>query len=144
MKRFLSSLAVALLAGCGASMSTTTTTLTPSTPDDVFDCSRDYAKDSDFWTHSIDESELRLVVRKVKEGVRLSEPLFRRAFDELTIEIDRGTEDATTLRVIARTFYEYMGRRGPTLQAKPASSQAEASAQALLSRCAADGGPTQP
>lgn len=138
MRHHLATVVAALLAGCGASMSSTTTTLTPSPADEVFECARDYAKDSGFWNHSVDEGELRLVVRKVKEGVRTSEPLFRRAFDELTIEIDRGAEDRATVEVIARTWYEYMGRRGPTLVAKTASSEAEAAAQDLLRRCAPD------
>lgn len=138
MKLSLTSLAIALLAGCGASLSSTTTTLTRSPGDEVFGCAKDHAKAAGFWTHSIDEGELRLVVRKENEGFRSSEPLFHRAFDELTIEVDSEAGDGTNVRVVARTWYEYMGRRGPTLQAKPASSEAEASAQALLNRCAPD------
>lgn len=110
--------------------------LTRSPADEVFSCARDYLKAEGFFERSVDEGDLRLVFRKEKEGFRTVEPSFRRAFDELTVEIDRQVSDGSSVEIIARTWYEYSGRRGPTLVAKRPTAEVEAAARALSRQCA--------
>ncbi len=137
MNRYLFPWPFLLLSACGGTLSSTLAANTPSPGAEVFDCATDEAKALGYYRQLIDEADKRLVVRKVDKTVQRSDPIFRKAIDQLIFEVvEPAAEGGTTLRVIARSFHEYFSRSGPTLEERSASTQVKAAARAVLEKCA--------
>jgi hypothetical protein len=60
---------------------------------------------------------------------------FRRAVDELEIEVRSDSGGRSWIVVSSRTFAEYMTERGQTLVQEAASDSVQAAGQAVLAAC---------
>lgn len=128
-------LAGALLLGAcaGGSLATVRTAPVPSLSDAIR-CAREQGEETGFRTARFDEEEDRLVLEREDRDVQQSDPKFQKAIDQLTFRPGEGAD--RPLEVTARTYYEYMTRRGRTRRQREASQGATAAADALLEACA--------
>jgi hypothetical protein len=126
--------ATLVLGACaGGSLASVRTAPVPSLSDAV-QCAREEGEEMDFRTARFDEEEHRLVLERDDRDVQQSDPKFQKAIDQLTFRPGTGAD--RPLEVTARTYYEYMTRRGRTRRQREASRGARAAADALLEACA--------
>lgn len=138
--RIATTLALALVAGCGggAPLVTTISAPSPVPAPDAFSCLRNQLKTTGFSQSSLDQGELRFTARKIDENVRKPDTQFRRMIDRIAFDVEPGTGgDITEIIGEASTFAEYSTERGPTEEQKQASETATQAVQSLIDKCKA-------
>lgn len=107
----------------------------------MFSCAETETKERRFDVEFRDPGIGRLIVSRVREDVRRSDPSFQKALDQLIIDVVMPEEDGSDrgLRITARTFHEYWDRRGRTRRQHDVSEEVRAAAQALLEACGSAG-----
>lgn len=128
-----------LLAGCGATLSSTIsgTTRTPSAV--LFECVTQKVDSLGYEKFRVDRRALRLVSRKADETVQQADRKFLKGVDELTVDVVWGdAEAANTLSVTARSYHEYFDDRGRTLKERRVSAAARDAARQVLETCTAE------
>lgn len=125
-----------LVAGCGGSGFSAIVSAATLTPvPDVFACARAQLPVLGYEQTSINVAEHRVTARRTDESVRRADVKFRRALDELIIEVGARPTGETGLTVEAGTFSEYRTQLGFTLEQGPASDGAKGAAQAIMDQC---------
>lgn len=127
-------------AGCaGGGQATVRTAQVPSLSD-ALECAREEGTEMGYDVARIDRDERLLILERVDEDVRRSNPTFHRAVDQLRLQPAAG-EPGTgrDLEVAARTYHEHRTREGRTRRQQAASESVVADADALLERCASGG-----
>ena len=138
--RIATTLALALLAGCGgnAPLATTISAPSPVPAPDAFSCMRNQLKTIGFSQQSYDQDELRFVARKIDEDARRPDTQFRRMIDRIAIDVEPGTGgNITEIIGEASTFAEYSTERGPTEEQQKASETATSAVKSLIDKCSA-------
>jgi hypothetical protein len=138
--RIATTLALALVAGCGggAPLATTISAPSPVPAPDAFSCLRNQLKTIGFSQQSYDQDELRLTARKIDEDTRRPDTQFRRMIDRIEFDVEPGTGgNITEIIGEASTFAEYSTERGPTEEQQKASETATNAVKTLIDKCKA-------
>ncbi|MGH7419383.1 MAG: hypothetical protein ACREKB_16545 [Candidatus Rokuibacteriota bacterium] len=127
--------ALLVLAGCGSSF-TATLTAAPAAPvPDVFRCARSQLEALGYRQSSIDVDEHRVTARRIDQSVQRPDVTFRRAIDQIEIEVTSSASGEASLTIQAKTLAEHVTRAGFVLELEPASDGVKAAAQSVLQVC---------
>ena len=126
-------LALPLLAACGHSLWSTTTTVSPVAVSDTYQCADSVSKSLGYKPFQTKPAEGFLRTRKgVTAG--LASVFDQLAYDQLKIEIaSKGT--GSTLSVTAESYVEQVSRRGREQTERPSREEAIADAKKVVQAC---------
>lgn len=127
--------AALLAAACGASRTAVRTAPVGSLSDAV-ECAVQQGEQMGFDVVAVDRSDHRVVLERDDRSVTRSDPTFRRAVGQLTLQPADGTAASGAVEVEAKTFHEFFDRRGRTRRQREPSRRILSAAETLLDRCA--------
>lgn len=133
--RMLLAGALALFACGQKSYSTPVTGSTAAGPGDTFACIKKQLGELGYKQTSNDVDEFRVTATKLDYKTRRPDVQFRRIANKLDVDVAAEANGQTGIRVLGRTFADYMTHRGPTEQEEKPSEQVQADTKALLERC---------
>lgn len=142
------SLCVALLvAACGRSFATSSTSQSQLAPEDALKCAMDQFKKLKFQRASYDTESFRTSGRRVNPKITFSNTQFRKTWDRLDVEITPGAR-GTELKVTPSTAAEYFSQAGQRYNELETSEDAQEAATTIQRECSttptADSVPTPP
>lgn len=131
---------LALLAGCGSTLYSTSTAVAPAAPDDLYSCVATQLGKMGYRRMQYDTIERWFVAERVDGEGQVASGNFRRTVLVMDTKVknDNGT---SLLTVISHTYNEFVTTRGNNREEVPASSRAKLDAQTLQQACAATPSP---
>jgi hypothetical protein len=133
---------VALLAGCGHAIATSSVSESQLAPRDAFQCVMKQFEELGFQRTMYDKDELRTSARKVNPKITFSNVQFRKTWDRLDVQVRAGAT-GTDVNVTSTTVAEYFSENAQNYNALPPTDDVKQAAQTLQRACSAPAlGPT--
>ncbi len=138
--RFLA--ATVLVAACGRSIATSSSSQSQLAPPDAFKCVLAQFEAQGFTRLSYDKDALRTSAQKVNPKIHLSNVQFRKGYDRLEVLVKSGASGATELEITPSTVAEYFGQTGPAYNQLETGTEAKQAAQTIATKCGGNVVPT--
>jgi hypothetical protein len=126
---------VGLTVACAGTLYSTFQGAGPSAPDAVYDCVRDHLTRVGYERSQYDPTRRWYVARKADPTIHVSSGTFRRALNVLDTTVEPDSSGNSSIKVTARTIYQYDLERGLTDVEESASATVKADAAALIQAC---------
>jgi len=123
-----------LVAACGRSFATSSTSQSQLAPEDALKCVMDQFKKLKFQRASYDTESFRTTGRRVNPKITFSNVQFRKTWDRLDVEITPGAS-GTDLKVTPSTAAEYFSQAGQTYNQLETSKDAQEAATTIQREC---------